>query len=158
MEITEIYSHTFLTKISWKQRFFWWSYYKELISRDKISVRENFAFFIHCTYILCNLDKNFVKLSWSIWWKNAENTYFSKKIPWKQRSYHTVEITGTHCGNLRIFPPRFFCKNFVKLNISLKSYTVNQLDENFSHWGKISEISTLWGILSHAVLAKFPWK
>ena len=34
------------------------------------------------------------------------------------------------------FPHDFFCKNFVKLNILLKSYTVNQFDEKFSQWGK----------------------
>ena len=44
------------------------------------------------------------------------------------------------------FPHDFFCKNFVKLNILLKSYTVNQFDEKFSQWGKISEISTPCGV------------
>ena len=40
-------------------------------------------------------------------------------------------------------PQFFFCKNSVKLNFSLKSYTVNQFDEKIFQWGKISEISTL---------------
>ena len=42
------------------------------------------------------------------------------------------------------FSPMIFCKNSVKLILSLKSYTENQFDEKFLHWGKISEISTLW--------------
>ena len=36
-----------------------------------------------------------------------------------------------------------FYKNFVKLTFSLKSYTVDQFDENILQWGKIYEITTL---------------
>ena len=51
------------------------------------------------------------------------------------------KLVITQCGNLKIFPPRFFCKHFAKSNISL--LTVNQFDEKFSQWGKISDIFTL---------------
>ena len=39
------------------------------------------------------------------------------------------------------FSPTIFCKNSVKLTVSLKSYAVNQFDEKFLQWGKISEIT-----------------
>ena len=42
------------------------------------------------------------------------------------------------------FSPTIFCKHSVKLTVSLKSYAVNQFDEKFLQWGKISEITTLW--------------
>ena len=47
MEITEIYSHTFLTKISWKQRFWLSKEVKYLVVdfTKKILVRVNFLFF-----------------------------------------------------------------------------------------------------------------
>jgi len=65
--------------------------------------------------------------------------YIFQTLNW----FHVKSEWQTQCGNLQIFPPRFFCKNFVKSNILLKSYTVNQFDEKISQWGKISEISTL---------------
>ena len=69
-------------------------------------------------------------------WHTLVRSWYQKKKPSK--------LVITQCGNLQIFPPRFFCKNFVKSNILLKSYTVNQFDEKISQWGKISEIFTLW--------------
>ena len=45
------------------------------------------------------------------------------------RKMHSVEMC-------EFFPRDFFCKNFVKLNILLKSYTVNQFDEKLSQRGK----------------------
>ena len=59
-------------------------------------------------------------------------------------SHNNLEISYiTMCTFANFFPPRFFCKNSVKSTFSLKSYTVNQFDDKFSQWGKISEISTL---------------
>ena len=55
-----------------------------------------------------------------------------------------VRAVRPHSGNLKIFPPRFFCKNFVKVTFLLKSYTVNWFHEKFLKWGKISGITTLW--------------
>ena len=68
---------------------------------------------------------------------------FSKCISQTEKLATLANVGTSQRGNLQIFPPRFFCKNFVKLNISVKSYTVNQFDEKFSQWGKISEISIL---------------
>ena len=45
------------------------------------------------------------------------------------------------------FPPRFFCKNSVKLNLSLNNWTAYQFDEKIK-WGAISEITTLWSFHS----------
>ena len=44
-------------------------------------------------------------------------------------------------------PIIIFCKNSVKLTFSLKSYTVNQLDEKFLQWGKFPKLphcGTVW--------------
>ena len=48
VEITEIYSHTFLAKISWNQHMKLLC--KELISRNFFLVRENFSFFYTLTW------------------------------------------------------------------------------------------------------------
>ena len=58
-----------------------------------------------------------------------------------------LKVYSAQWGNLQLFPPRFLSKNFVKLNILLKSYTVNQFHEKYSQWGKISEISTLCSVV-----------
>ena len=57
-----------------------------------------------------------------------------------------LKVYSAQWGNLQLFPPRFLSKNFVKLNILLKSYTVNQFDEKIFAVGKISEISTLCSV------------
>ena len=64
MEITEIFSDAFLTKISWKQRFHK-EVTKELISREKISVRENFAFF----HTACVLSRLTTHLDFLLFWQ-----------------------------------------------------------------------------------------
>ena len=53
----------------------------------------------------------------------------------------------------QIFPPRFFCKNSVKLTFLLKkSYTVNQFDEKIFAVGEnFRKYQTVW-LLSHLVL------
>ena len=61
------------------------------------------------------------------------------------------------CGNLQIFPPRFFCKNSVKLTFSLKSYAVNQFDEKFFQWGKISENTTYVQLFVFLTTETFPY-
>ena len=66
-------------------------------------------------------------------------------------TYHSVEITeilSSQCGNLQIFPPPFFCKNFAKSNVSLKLY--NELYCK-SIWRKIFAVGeNFWNF--HTVL------
>ena len=69
---------------------------------------------------------------------------------------HSVEICK--------FSPTIFLQKFRQIKYFTKelSYTVNQFDEKFSQWGKMSEISTLTvchsveipEILSHTFSAK----
>ena len=63
---------------------------------------------------------------------------FLSVIPFYMQYFSTL-----WCGNFKNFPPRLFCKNFVKVIFSLKSYTVYQFDEKNLQWGKIFEITSL---------------
>ena len=64
-----------------------------------------------------------------------------RNFSWNQL-YSTVWTLAT-------FSSTIFCKTSVKLTFSLKSYTVNQFDENIFHWGKISEITALYSMLQN---------
>ena len=46
---------------------------------------------------------------------------------------------STVCKFANFSPTMIFCINSDKSTFSLKSYTVNQFDEKFLKWGKISE-------------------
>ena len=72
-----------------------------------------------------------------------------------QEIAHQSFARGVHCaqcGNFKNFPPRYFCKNFVKVTFSRNSFTVNQFDKKIFKWGKISEITTLC-CLHHSIFA-----
>ena len=75
----------------------------------------------------------------NLWQKFRESNVFTKEFISRnifsmrgKFSLHSVEICK--------FSPTIFCKNSVKLTFSLKSYTVNQFDEKFLQWGKISKL------------------
>ena len=50
-------------------------------------------------------------------------------------------VVGVQIQYLKI--KHLFIKNSIKLTFPQKSYTVDQFDEKFLLWGKISEITTL---------------
>ena len=55
------------------------------------------------------------------------------------RNFHTV-LCAAQCVEICKVFPQDFCKNSVNLTFSLKSYTVNQFDEKFLQWGKITKL------------------
>ena len=70
VEITEIYSHSFLTKISWKRRIYEWNYYYLVDLTKKIWVRVNFSFshtVLNCRLLLKNSFhwKIFREINWA---------------------------------------------------------------------------------------------
>ena len=92
--------------------------------------------------------KNFVKATVLLY--KSLKSWFDKIFFWQDTVWKFAN-----------FSPTNFCKNSVKLTFSLKSYTINQFDENFLQWGKISEITTLWTVnfsFFHTVLYAQCWK
>ena len=86
----------------------------------------------------------------------ALRTFYSMQQLFRQIAILLLDLTKKleYCTIAsQIFPPRFFCKNSVKLTFLLKkSYTVNQFDEKIFAVGEnFRKYQTVW-LLSHLVL------
>ena len=73
-----------------------------------------------------------VSLPWKMKWHTLVRSWYQKNP--QNLSLHSVEIC-------KFFPHDFFAK--ISSNQIFHYYTVNQFDEKFSQWGKISDIFTL---------------
>ena len=69
MKVTKIYSHTFLTKLSWNQWFYYLNKLLEFFFQGEKLVRD-FYFFFHA----------FEHWTTSVWKKNSSNHLFSKYV------------------------------------------------------------------------------
>ena len=131
MEITEILSHTFLAKISWKQRFFERGaseaakgclasvaakLVKTLVSRNfcQKSVRENFRNF-HSVY-----NQHFFRIL-------AIDIKFQYTL-WKLRKFSLTRLW----------------QKFRESNGFTKEVTKELISRNIFQWERISRFSTLW--------------
>ena len=132
VEITEIYSHAFLAKISWKQHIYWINHYR-VDWRKKSLMRVNFSFFHSVIWIT---------LSSTVWWfQNFSLTIFSVSL--KIFRQINAQINAIEIYLSKIGKNSFGKLKFVIFRAKMRR---NELNEILSTWIRLKNLH--WNVLA----------